>query len=291
MAQIKSIPIADIAVPARLRAVSEDYALAIQTSIVQHGLLNPITVRHTPAAKGPKYQLVAGAHRRRAMELLEEPEIECIVVEADKLDAVLIEIEENLFRNDLSKLDRTVTVAAYREIWEEKHGEIRRGGDQRANFALCPDSPLDLIGQEASQGYSVWCAERLGLSIRAVKYATQIAKNLPADLRARLRGTTAEDNQSILLRFAGLPPEKRAKAAQAIDLSQGDIAAALELLEGQKPKQDEGQVLVTRFVDTFGRAPAKSKRDMLAAIGIPDDLIKTIISSWSRNQKAEQGDK
>lgn len=50
MAEYKSIPIEKIFVPERLRAVEEDHALAIQASIVEHGLINPITVRHGACA-------------------------------------------------------------------------------------------------------------------------------------------------------------------------------------------------------------------------------------------------
>ena len=67
--RFERIAITDIAVPERLRAVEEEHAIAIAQSIVEHGLINPITVRATPAAKGGKYTLVAGAHRLRATVL------------------------------------------------------------------------------------------------------------------------------------------------------------------------------------------------------------------------------
>lgn len=261
MALHKVIALSDIRVPERLRAVDEDHALAIQASIVERGLIHPITVRHTPAAKGAKYELVAGAHRYRAVEMLEEPAIECIVVEAGKLDAVLIEIEENLFRNDLSKLDRAIFVQTYREVWEQRHGKISRGGDQRSNLHFCP---ADLIQEEATRGFSVHCAERLGLSIDAVKRSNRIAQNLPPDLRAKLRGTPAEDNQSLLLKFAGLEPEKRAKAAKAIDLAKGDISAAFDLLaEDRRAKPTADQKVASRLIDTWGRASPSLKREFI----------------------------
>ncbi|WP_246739699.1 ParB N-terminal domain-containing protein [Martelella sp. HB161492] len=50
MAATKTIPIAKIHVPERLRAVEDDQAAAISASIAEHGLLNPITVLATPAA-------------------------------------------------------------------------------------------------------------------------------------------------------------------------------------------------------------------------------------------------
>ena len=160
MSSFKTLRLDDIHVPERLRDVDDDHALAIQTSIVQHGLLNPVTVRPTPNGKAP-YTLVAGAHRFRAMELLDEPAIDTIVVKADALGAVLLEIEDNLFRNDLSVMDRAVFVQTYRHTWEKKHGKITRGGDQTVKFTVCP---VDVLAEEAARGFAQSCADRLGIS-------------------------------------------------------------------------------------------------------------------------------
>jgi ParB family chromosome partitioning protein len=144
MAEFRMIPLADIIVPERLRAVEEDHALAIQASIVEHGQINPITVRRTPPATKPfkTFTLIAGAHRMRAMELLDLWEIEAVILDADRDEAQLLEISENLFRNELSALDRAVFVITYRDAWERKHGKIRRGGDQTLKLR---ESPLDQI--------------------------------------------------------------------------------------------------------------------------------------------------
>ncbi len=164
MTEIKSIAIADIHVPPRLREVEEDHARAIQASIVEHGLLNPVTVRRTPAkGKGmTPYTLVAGAHRLRAVELLGETEIDAVVVAADGDEAVLIEIVENLFRNDLSVMDRAQFVATYREVWERKYGEIKRGNPNWCNLHQLPKNndlagsggektnPVQLLADEAA---------------------------------------------------------------------------------------------------------------------------------------------
>lgn len=65
MAEFKSISVSEIVVPDRIRPVDEDQAQAIASSIASDGLLNPITVRHTPNAKGGKYTLVAGAQTKQ----------------------------------------------------------------------------------------------------------------------------------------------------------------------------------------------------------------------------------
>ena len=266
MTELKSIPISKIYVPERLRAVEDDHALAIQASILEHGLLNPITVRSTPnQAKGTKpYTLVAGAHRLRAIELNDENDtIDAIVVEADGAEAQLIEIEENVFRNDLSILDRAVFVQTYRDVWEQKYGKAERGGDrksaeyQRINL-------IQLIGEEAERGFASHCATRLGLSTATVKRSDQIARNLPKPLREKLRGTPAADNQALLLKLAKMGPKQRAGMAKAIDLAEGDIDAAYNMLcDHPKPKLTDAQKRISAVIGNFDALGRKEKIEAL----------------------------
>ncbi len=129
MAQFQKLALDVIVVPERIRPVDDEHAKALAQSIVREGLMNPITVRHTPNAKEGNYTLIAGAHRLRAAELLGYSDIDAVVVQADKENAALLEVAENLFRNELSVIDRALFVQTYRELWEKKYGEIQRGGD------------------------------------------------------------------------------------------------------------------------------------------------------------------
>ena len=272
MSTYKSIKISEIHVPDRLREVEEDQALALQASIVEHGLLNPITVRSTPnAKKGEKpYTLVAGAHRIRAVTLLDDVFIDTLVVEADALEAQLIEIEENVFRNDLSAMDRSIFVHSYREVWEKKYGKIDPKGGRPKNSA----NIAQLIQGEATAGFSVHVADRLGLSKRSVENATRIAKNLPVSLRDKLRGTPAADNQSVLLKFAKLKPAKRAKAAMAFDKAEGDIAKVFDYLEdSKKAKPSKQQQILDRLIDGWGRADKKTITAFLKHAGLTAEKV------------------
>lgn len=232
MAEFKRISINQIAVPDRLRAVEEEHALAIAQSIVEHGLLNPITVRSTPAAgKGQTpYTLVAGAHRLRAYQINDEGEIEALVIEADKDEAQLVEIVENVFRNELSVMDRAVFIQTYRDIWEAKFGKIEPGRPgNRCNL-------LQLIEDEAEQrgGFLQHVAARMGVSRDVVKRLNKIAQNLTPKLREKLRGTPFADNQSMLLNLSKRAPTEQAKIASGLD--KADLPAVLTALEPPKPK-------------------------------------------------------
>lgn len=84
-------------------------------SIGKLGLINPITVRLNPLP-GPRYVLIAGAHRLAAMTYLSHPNVETThpfeerfmvnVVNTDADGAELVAVAENLVRNDLSVAER-----------------------------------------------------------------------------------------------------------------------------------------------------------------------------------------
>lgn len=270
MAISKSIPLAGILVPDRLRAVDEDHALAISKSIAEHGLMNPVTVRQTPNGERT-YTLVAGAHRLRAIEFLQRGEIDAIVVKADANEAVLLEIAENLFRNDLSVLDRAVFVQTYRDVWEKTRGEINPKGGRpknRDNVSQFSGSPVDAVAQQAANGFSVACADRLGVSPKAIMRLNRIAQNLPREVRSAISGTSIADNQSQLLKLAKLDPEKRAKAHVAIRESKGDFKAAINLLEPPAKKPDPELQILSRLIDSWERAKPATRKKFLVHAGL-----------------------
>lgn len=256
MAEYKLIPLSEIFVPERLRAVEEDHAIAIAQSIVEHGLINPITLRSTPAAKGGKYTLVAGAHRRRAFELNDEDEIPSIVVEADKDEAQLVEITENLFRNDLSVMDRATFVQSYRDVWEAKYGKVEAGRPgNRCNLPL-------LLEHEAEKGgFSQHVADRMGVSRDTVKRLNKISQNLTPKLREKLRGTDAADNQSLLLNLARRGPTDQAKIAAAMastpDVKQ--VIAALAPAKVQPSKADKQEMAKIELLAAWKKADAVTR--------------------------------
>ncbi|MEN5278728.1 ParB N-terminal domain-containing protein [Brucella sp. TWI432] len=256
MAEFKRIAIADIVVSDRLRAVEEDHAQAIALSIAEHGLLNPITVRFTPNAKGGKFTLITGAHRLRGVIINGETEIDVLIVEADKTEAALQEITENLFRNELSAIDRAEFVKAYRELWEEKNGAISRGGDQGAKRQLV--ALLD--GETATASFSEHVADRLGLSKRSVERLHKIAQYLHPDMRAAVRGTPIADNQSALLKLAKLEPALQRRAAIAFR-EEGDISRALQLIDDapRAPAPDKQEKLYLHFVEIWSRASSSTR--------------------------------
>ncbi len=264
MAEFKSIPIKEILVGERLRDIEEDHAQAIAISIRQQGLITPISVRATPAAKGGNYTLVAGAHRLRAAIIAGLDAIDAVVVKADKAEAQLLEISENLFRNELSVIDRAIFVQKWREIWEDSHGKIERGGDRKSNHqvgGLIGDNWANLaqlskgqVGPLIEGSFSDHVANRLGLSTRSAKRLDQLARHLHPELRAVLRGSPIADNQSALLKLAKLDHVHQHRAAVAFGQC-GDLRETFRLIEDEPaPKPSRDTELLSRLIDTWGRA-------------------------------------
>jgi ParB family chromosome partitioning protein len=283
MAEFKLIPINQIVVPARLRAVEEEHALAIAQNIVEHGLINPITVRSTPASKAGNWTLVAGAHRLRAFELNQEPQIEAMIVEGDKDEAQLIEISENLFRNDLSVMDRAIFVQSYRDVWENKHGKIEAGRPgNSANLALLFET------ESESGGFSQHVADRMGLSKRAYFRLNAIAQNLHPTLRSQLRGTPAADNQSLLLKLAKEGPKRQQQIAAALK-KEPDIAKVLEAAK-EPPKEvseADKQRAVRLDLDRAWKSADRMTRvlfvfDMLVEAGVADELRNQVKAAMEK---------
>lgn len=268
MASFKTIPISSVHVGERARPIDEGHAEAIAASMAERGLINPITVRSTPAANRGEtpYTLVAGGHRLRGAALNQWKEIDAIVVSIDAVEAQLIELSENIFRNELTKLERPLFVMKYRELYEEKFGKIARGGDRRSKEQ---DAPLIFAPGRA---LAREIQERLGFSPEQYKRATRIGQNLRPELRALLRGTPAENNQSKLLKLAKMEPETQVKIAAA--LREGaDLSTALSWTKPPKPQPDDALVqanILKRLVEGWEAASEETREEFLATIGIGD---------------------
>nr|WP_278437078.1 ParB N-terminal domain-containing protein [Brucella anthropi] len=256
MATFKTIPLKDIHIGERARPVDEEHAVAIAASMAERGLINPITVRSTPAANGGEtpYTLVAGGHRHRAAELNQWDEIDVIIVSADAAEAQLMEISENLFRNELSKLDRAVFVMKFRELYEEKFGKINpKGGRPKKQGNDCP--VIFAPGRQLSERVQ----EHLGFGDRTYKYVTMIGQKLHPALRQAVRGTDAENDQKMLLKLAAMPETEQAGIAAALKF-EPDLKKVLEMDKPAKPQPDADTVAL----DALKRAWEKASPDVRA---------------------------
>ena len=96
--RVVETPLSDVVVKFRLRNPSESKVREISESISQVGLISPIVI-------SPDNILLAGYHRYLAYQKLGLDSIPSIVKDVDESVSELVEIDENLKRNELNHIE------------------------------------------------------------------------------------------------------------------------------------------------------------------------------------------
>ena len=199
------IPLADIELGDRLRAVDIDYAQMIGTSIAEHGQRTPIEVRAQKGRGKKPFALIAGAHRIRGAFNAGLESIFAVVLDADDLQARLLEIDENLCRRELSALDRSVFLAERKRVYEEMHPEAKHGGDRRSD-QVCTLAHLIPSFTEAT-------ATKLGVDASTLRRSLARYSSIVPDVREKLTGTWLADSGSQLDALGKETPDMQRRVA------------------------------------------------------------------------------
>lgn len=88
----------------------------LSRSIEENGLLQPLVVRPAGTADRPRYQLVAGERRLRAVRRLEWERVPAVVRQVDDQTLLVLALVENLQRQNLNPLEEA---EGYRVLVEE----------------------------------------------------------------------------------------------------------------------------------------------------------------------------
>jgi N6-adenosine-specific RNA methylase IME4 len=156
--------------PDRLRVLRPEIVRTIAESFAAIGQQQPIVVQPNGSSG---HILIAGRHRLEAARALEWPCIAASVVPACSADeALLIEIDENLMRGDLSPAERSAHEDKRKEIYERLHPETRPGG------AGCGRGKVRQVGDSINR-YTRDAADKTGRSERAIQRDAARAKAIP----------------------------------------------------------------------------------------------------------------
>lgn len=253
MRDVQSIKLADIIVTDRLRAVDEDRALLLAANMKEEGLNVPIEVRAAPKKPG-KFILVTGGHRHAGATLLGWTEIDAVVLDLNPDRARLREIDENLYRADLSELDRAVFLAEKKRLYEKLNPQTKHGGDRRSDQAAIFGDLVPRFSEEA--------CERLGMSERSLQ-RTLARAALEPEVRARIAGTPMANKGSDLDALLKLPPEQR---MPVLDLLFDDAEDA--------PR-------------SIGEAAQRLSGARTATISEVDAQFEALMKAWRRATRAE----
>lgn len=282
-APIQSVPIDQITVlDDEHRALKPDHVRLYATLILKGRVLPPVMVRRTPNG-ATKFTLVAGRHRLEAHREAGLVDVPASIVMADRATAAEMTIEENLFRNDLSALERVDGVAAYRELFEARHGEIQAGRPSEDKLRqVGAINAADLFGSEDGSeeaNFFALVSERLGVSRRQSQRFSTIAKRLSKPLHDALIGSTAENRLSVIDALSKQTQEVQNRIALLIvNQTGGDVDKAIEIYEA-RPKKDRQDIVYQRIFGAWTMLSTAKRRDFLVALGVPKEDAKRYAAS------------
>lgn len=230
LGRVKEIAVNAIKIGDRARRLDNPWVEALAHNISENGLQEPIVVMKISG----KWVLVAGAHRLAAVkELSPGGKIMAHIVEPQtdnpRLEARLLEIDENLFRKDLRGLDRMRSLAERKEIYLEVYPETKNGGDKGNQYTG---------GKKRQNEIFSFCqqtAEKIGLGRRTVELDIATWHALSTDSQQQLAGSKFAEKSSDIRAIAALGHEDQAKVLTlCLRVGGMDLAAAINYVTGKK---------------------------------------------------------
>jgi ParB-like chromosome segregation protein Spo0J len=240
---------------------------------------NGLSWRHpiTVAKRDGGYRLLAGAQRLTAFRELGMERISANIVEQDDLHAELVELDENLARNELSPAERSAAVARRKAIYETLHPETKHGAIGKGR-----ELPK---GAVKADRFSAATAAATGRSERAIQLDAHRGEVLGGETLAKVARTSL-DRGTELDALAKLPVAERQVLV--------DRAAAGEVVTAQAVPAKPPAVGV-------GAAPAQpiaalsdDPNDVLhlanALLAQADGLLNSWQKLYERNDDASAND-
>jgi ParB family chromosome partitioning protein len=204
----------------RVRKFRPDVVDALAGSISKQGLLQPIIVQR----RGADFVLIAGRHRLQAVRKLGQDSIRAEIAEGlDADQALLIEIDENLVRAELSPAERALHISKRKELYEAAHPKTKHGGDRRsvgsssqienlkafvANTATKTGKGRSTVARDVTRANKVGVLDEIiGTSLDKGSEIDALAK-LPEDEQRKLAGR-AKAGEAVTARYDAheTPPE------------------------------------------------------------------------------------
>jgi ParB/RepB/Spo0J family partition protein len=216
-------------VPERMRRLRPDVVNQLAESMSVCGLIEPIVVRLT---SNNGYCLVAGRHRLEAAKQLKWPSIPAVVLNGANTDeALLVEIDENLIRADLTPAERALYIGRRKELYEKLHPETKHGARGRGRSKKSRQ-----VGNSNNR-FTKETAKLAGQSERKVQRDAARAKKVK--VLADIAGTSLDKGDEIDA-LAKLPAQEqealavRAKSGEKVSAKKNGPSTVGPIQEGGK---------------------------------------------------------
>lgn len=221
-------------------------------SIGEGGLINPVLLRPV----GDRYQSIAGGHRIEATRelfdrgALAEPTIRANVREMDDDDAMLVMIDENLMRIDLTPAERAMQTAKRKEIYERKHPETKQGaapGNQYTGKGMEARQLGGLPNAPENKSFTAATAAATGTSERAIQRDAERGKMIaPEILDKIIKGGKAGERLNTGTYLDGL---KKLNHAEQQSKVQVDLRSKQRTVSSQRTRARKRRELAEKSME------------------------------------------
>ena len=224
--KIVLVSINEIIIPRGRRSLSVEAIKELAESIEKRTLLHPITV-------SKKLRLLAGQHRLAACKALGWKKIPVHITNHTGVEAELVEIDENLTRNDLNVLERAEQITRRKHLYEDLYPAtvMNKGGRGKTMATVAGVS-----------GFSHDAAKKTGLSERTIREDVQIALKIHSAVRDLIRSTPIANQKRDLLELAREPLPSQMKIGKKLSMGTARTfmeAKTLVLREKRTPSQQD----------------------------------------------------
>lgn len=234
------VKISDIKVNPGRRAVLDKNVEELALSILDVGLLNPITLTED-------YTLIAGLHRLEAVKLLGWTEIECTITDLEGLSAELAELDENFARANLSPLEMGDLLKRRKDIYEELYPETKAGTAQAIGMNKAKGNNVNCNLQSTRKSFIEDTATVTGSHPSTIARHIKVASELAPEAKEILRGAKKPVSSSTLKKISKLPPSQQEEASSL--LVSGDIQTIDEYTARQQVSEADSEVATDHLAE------------------------------------------
>jgi ParB family chromosome partitioning protein len=227
--EITTLNIGDVSVlPNRVRPTNEAKVEELAKSMAEVGMIEPIIV----CRNGPGFNLVSGFHRLTAAQKLGWQCVDSIIIEVSQPEARLVEIDENIVRNELTAAERALCMAERQKMYEECYPETKKGGDRKCRSKRQLGASIKSFAEETSK--------KTGQSKRAVQ--RDAARGKKVKVLSKIIGTCL-DTGSEIDALAKLQESEQRVLAEAAQRGEQVTARVKEPASSADDNEDDSAVV------------------------------------------------
>ena len=280
------IKISEIKINPGRRDTQQRNVEELARSIAAVGLMNPITVTQDNT-------LIAGLHRLEAVKLLDWTEIECVVSEADGLQAELAEIDENFVRAGLSHRELGDLLLRRKELYEAIHPETRQGQRNGQTAKNANSSFLE------TKSFAQDTADKLGVSKRTVEQLVQTARDLTPEAKKTIRDAGDKITKGAALKISRLPPDQQEEAAAVLTIAPpakkkpdtADLESLLKEFKANAQRFISGMTTFDQQADMFARMSYMQSDELWNSAVAVTDVIRAFSKKVNHIKDELQGER